>query len=124
MADPETLVNMLFESDVLQDQSAEETPTDAPTEDPNATEPGVTEPETTEPDETQPEETEPEATEPDETQPKETEPEATEPDALYASWSTLWRSMTSFISIWSISSAQQESIPPWLWAHLPVQPLH
>ncbi|MBE6942949.1 MAG: ribose 5-phosphate isomerase B [Ruminococcaceae bacterium] len=92
MADPEALVNMLFDSDVFQDESA----TEATTEDPNATEPGVTEPETTEPGVTEPETTEPETTEPGTTEPETTdpanapatidesdatEPEVTEPDA-------------------------------------------
>ena len=105
MADPDTLVNMLFDSNIFAESATE--PSDSPTVDPEASEPIVSEPEETPPaDETDPETTapeddpaeeggegaegedaidpvtidDPEATEPETTEPETTEPEATEPD--------------------------------------------
>ena len=73
MADPETLVNILFDSNMFAEQ-----PTEAPTEDPNATEPGVTDPDASEPDVSEPDVSEPDVSEPDVSEPDVSEPDASE----------------------------------------------
>lgn len=105
MADPDTLVNILFSSNIFAGSATE--PSDSPTVDPEASEPIVSEPEETPPaDETDPEATapeddpaeeggegaegedaidpvtidDPEATEPETTEPETTEPGTTEPE--------------------------------------------